>query len=115
MQRYEGASTLFGPCELLSPASRSPYFGGPSNHGLLIASGLDTLDAYIEKYSGLVNYLVPGVAGTLPSDALPIEQTSRAISFQVRQPSCQVFPTSIVLQTGAVMDNPPQAGNLVIH
>ena len=52
--------------------------------GILILFDLDTLDAYIDRYGGLVDYLAPGTAGTAPSDAAPPEQTSKAISLQVR-------------------------------
>ncbi|KAG2015237.1 ceramidase [Coprinopsis cinerea AmutBmut pab1-1] len=55
VQRYEGASTIFGPF---------------------------TLEAYIEKYSSLVPYLSDNTSGTPPSDAAPPEQTSKAISLQ---------------------------------
>ncbi|KAJ7213245.1 Neutral/alkaline nonlysosomal ceramidase [Mycena rebaudengoi] len=61
-QRYEGASTIYGP---------------------------NTLDAYIEKYTSLVPFLVSG--GTPTSDAPPPELTSKALS----------------LQTGVVFDAPP--------
>ena len=67
----------------------------------------DTLDAYIEKYGGLVDYLAPGSTGTPPSDVPPAEQTSKAISLQVRWLSCQGLSTAKPLQTGVVMDNPP--------
>lgn len=76
MQRYEGASTLFGPCELLWPSSRNSY-------RVLISFDLDTLDAYIARYGGLVDYLAPGPPSTPPSDPPPPEQTSKAISLQV--------------------------------
>ncbi|TDL22967.1 Neutral/alkaline nonlysosomal ceramidase [Rickenella mellea] len=55
VQRYEGASTLFGPF---------------------------TLEAYIDKYTSLVPFLAPSATGTPPSDAPPAEQTSKAISLQ---------------------------------
>ncbi|KIJ67392.1 hypothetical protein HYDPIDRAFT_173938 [Hydnomerulius pinastri MD-312] len=55
VQRYEGASTLFGPA---------------------------TLEAYIDRYSALVPYLADNATGTPPSDAPPPEQTSKAISMQ---------------------------------
>ncbi|KAL9712181.1 hypothetical protein Ac2012v2_005258 [Leucoagaricus gongylophorus] len=63
-QRYEGASTIFGQW---------------------------TLDAYIDKYSSMVQFLSNNASGTPPSDAPPAEQTSKAISFQ----------------TGVVFDAPP--------
>lgn len=46
----------------------------------------DTLDAYIDKYGGLVPYLADDAVGTPSSDAPPAEQTSKAISLQVRLP-----------------------------
>ncbi|KAJ6616808.1 Neutral/alkaline nonlysosomal ceramidase [Mycena sp. CBHHK59/15] len=55
VQRYEGASTLFGPY---------------------------TLEAYIDKYTSLVPFLGDGPIGTPPSNAPPAEQTSKAISLQ---------------------------------
>ncbi|KAI0269466.1 Neutral/alkaline nonlysosomal ceramidase, partial [Russula aff. rugulosa BPL654] len=57
VQRYEGASTLFGPY---------------------------TLDAYIDKYSSLVSYLADNAtAGAVPpSDPAPPDLTSRAISLR---------------------------------
>ncbi|KAF9449265.1 Neutral/alkaline nonlysosomal ceramidase [Macrolepiota fuliginosa MF-IS2] len=64
VQRYEGASTIFGQW---------------------------TLDAYIEKYSSMVQFLVDNASGSPTSDAPPAEQTSKAIS----------------LQTGVVFDAAP--------
>ncbi|KAF8181831.1 Neutral/alkaline nonlysosomal ceramidase [Pholiota molesta] len=55
VQRYEGASTIFGPF---------------------------TLEAYIDKYSSLVPFLADNASGTPASDAPPPEQTSKAISLQ---------------------------------
>ncbi|KAN0078212.1 Neutral/alkaline nonlysosomal ceramidase [Tylopilus felleus] len=55
IQRYEGASTVFGPA---------------------------TLEAYIDRYSALVPYLADQVTGAPTSDAAPPEQTSVAISLQ---------------------------------
>lgn len=55
VQRYEGASTIFGPF---------------------------TLESYIDKYSSLVSYLAPGSSVTPASDPAPPEQTSKAISLQ---------------------------------
>ncbi|KAF9221073.1 Neutral/alkaline nonlysosomal ceramidase [Gyrodon lividus] len=55
IQRYEGASTIFGPA---------------------------TLEAYIDRYNVLVTYLADNATGTPPSDAAPPEQTSKAISLQ---------------------------------
>ena len=52
------------------------------NHRLVA----DTLDAYIDKYGGLVPYLADDAVGTPSSDAPPAEQTSKAISLQVRLP-----------------------------
>jgi neutral ceramidase len=55
IQRYEGASMIFGPA---------------------------TLEAYIDRYSALVPYLADNVTGSATSDAPPPEQTSVAISLQ---------------------------------
>ncbi|KAH8097107.1 Neutral/alkaline nonlysosomal ceramidase [Cristinia sonorae] len=55
VQRYEGASTLFGP---------------------------HTLDAYIEKYTSLVSFLSPSASGSPPSDPPSADQTKKAISLQ---------------------------------
>ncbi|KAL5531837.1 hypothetical protein ACEPAF_5400 [Sanghuangporus sanghuang] len=55
VQRYEGASTLYGPF---------------------------TLEAYIDKYTSLVPFLGDAVSGMPTSDAAPAEQTSKAISLQ---------------------------------
>ncbi|THH07802.1 hypothetical protein EW145_g3130 [Phellinidium pouzarii] len=55
VQRYEGASTLFGPF---------------------------TLESYIDKYTSLVPFLAENATGTPASDAAPAEQTSKAISLQ---------------------------------
>ncbi|KAJ7815949.1 Neutral/alkaline nonlysosomal ceramidase [Mycena olivaceomarginata] len=55
IQRYEGASTIFGP---------------------------STLDAYIEKYSSLVPFLADSPTGTPASDAAPPELQSSALSLQ---------------------------------
>jgi neutral ceramidase len=56
VQRYEGASTIFGQF---------------------------TLEAYMDKYTSLVKYLNPATTGTPTSDATPAEQTSKAISLRV--------------------------------
>jgi neutral ceramidase len=55
VQRYEGASTIFGQY---------------------------TLDAYINKYTSLVPFIADTVTGTPTSDAPPPELTSSAISLQ---------------------------------
>ncbi|CAA7260368.1 unnamed protein product [Cyclocybe aegerita] len=55
IQRYEGASTIFGPY---------------------------TLEAFIDKYTSLVPYLANTATGTPASDPPPAEQTSKAISLQ---------------------------------
>jgi neutral ceramidase len=59
VQRYEGASTIFGQF---------------------------TLEAYMDRYSGLVKYLNPSTTGTPTSDAAPAEQTSKALSLRVSWP-----------------------------
>ncbi|PIL32954.1 hypothetical protein GSI_05072 [Ganoderma sinense ZZ0214-1] len=55
VQRYEGASTIFGKW---------------------------TLDSYIDKYGSLVSYLADSATGQPPSDPAPVDQTSKAISLQ---------------------------------
>ncbi|KAJ3559863.1 hypothetical protein NM688_g75 [Phlebia brevispora] len=55
VQRYEGASTLFGP---------------------------HTLDSYIQKYTSLVSYLNPSITSEPASDPAPEDQTTKAISLQ---------------------------------
>ncbi|KAF5353132.1 hypothetical protein D9758_008800 [Tetrapyrgos nigripes] len=55
VQRYEGASTIFGQY---------------------------TLEAYIDKYTSLLPFIADSVSGTPASDAAPAEQTSKAISLQ---------------------------------
>jgi len=55
IQRYEGASTIFGPF---------------------------TLEAYIDKYTSLVPFLADAPTGTPVSDAAPPELTSGALSLQ---------------------------------
>lgn len=55
VQRYEGASTIFGQF---------------------------TLDAYIDKYSSLVPFLADNAKDTPASDPAPSEQLSKAISLQ---------------------------------
>ncbi|RDB20798.1 Neutral ceramidase [Hypsizygus marmoreus] len=55
VQRYEGASTLFGQY---------------------------TLDAYIDKYSSLVPFLADNASGSPPTDPASPDQTSKAISLQ---------------------------------
>ncbi|KAI0333228.1 Neutral/alkaline nonlysosomal ceramidase [Cubamyces sp. BRFM 1775] len=55
VQRYEGASTIFGQW---------------------------TLDSYIDKYSSIVSYLADDATGQPPSDPAPVDQTSKAISLQ---------------------------------
>ncbi|TEB38006.1 Neutral/alkaline nonlysosomal ceramidase [Coprinellus micaceus] len=55
VQRYEGASTIFGPF---------------------------TLEAYIDKYTSLVPFLGDTASGTPPSDPAPEDQTKKAISLQ---------------------------------
>ncbi|KAH9888505.1 Neutral/alkaline nonlysosomal ceramidase [Cubamyces lactineus] len=59
VQRYEGASTIFGQW---------------------------TLDSYIDKYSSIVSYLADDATGQPPSDPAPVDQTSKAISLQARPP-----------------------------
>lgn len=72
VQRYEGASTIFGQC----------------NYKLTYAfinaeRTTDTLEAYMDKYTSLVPFLADTPPGTPASDAAPPELTSSAISLQV--------------------------------
>ncbi|KAF8883297.1 Neutral/alkaline non-lysosomal ceramidase-domain-containing protein [Infundibulicybe gibba] len=55
VQRYEGASTIFGQF---------------------------TLESYIDKYSSLVSFLADNASGAPASDPAPVDQTSKAISLQ---------------------------------
>ncbi|ETW74738.1 hypothetical protein HETIRDRAFT_391411 [Heterobasidion irregulare TC 32-1] len=55
VQRYEGASTIFGQW---------------------------TLDAYIDKYGSLVSYLADNTSGSPPSDPAPPDLTGSAISLR---------------------------------
>ena len=55
VQRYEGASTIFGKW---------------------------TLDSYIDKYGSLVSYLADNATGQPPSDPAPADQTGKAISLR---------------------------------
>ena len=55
VQRYEGASTIFGKW---------------------------TLDSYIDKYGSLVSYLADNATGQPPSDPAPVDQTGKAISLR---------------------------------
>ena len=75
-QRYEGASTIFGQCELSILPDQ--FFSGTNCWPVA-----DTLDAYINKYSSLVPYLADDAVGTPTLGAPPVEQTSKALSFQV--------------------------------
>ena len=43
-----------------------------------------TLDAYIDRYTELVQYLNPGVTRAPPTDAPPEDLTARAITLRVR-------------------------------
>jgi len=78
VQRYEGASTLFGSGKFYP-------------RGFLIMFSdelpLATLEAYINRYSELVSYLADNATGSPSSDAAPPEQTSKAISLQVSLPA----------------------------
>jgi neutral ceramidase len=74
VQRYEGASTIYGQCEY-------GYLSIFWKEVIQIYE--DTLDAYIDKYTSLVSYLADNATGTPVSDAPPPEQTSHAISLQV--------------------------------
>lgn len=74
VQRYEGASTIFGPCTCMGR--------GPDPRAECAVT-LDTLDAYIHEYGKLVPYLAPGIMSKPPSDAAPIDLSSEVISLQV--------------------------------
>jgi neutral ceramidase len=79
VQRYEGASTIYGQC--MCCISHHARFGD-----LMFFFLEDTLDAYIDKYTSLVTYLGPNATGTAASDPAAPEQTSKAISLQVPFP-----------------------------
>jgi hypothetical protein len=49
---------------------------------LLTRGYIDTLEAYIDKYTSLVPFLADDATGTPPSDPAPAEQLSKAISMQ---------------------------------
>jgi neutral ceramidase len=87
VQRYEGASTLFGPCEFSVRLWRCEI-------SLTVWHATDTLDAYIDKYSSLVSYLADdATAGEVPlSDPAPPDLTSGAISFRVRPYELEPIP-----------------------
>jgi len=108
VQRYEGASTLFGQCE-------SPVRLWRREISLTVWHAADTLDAYIDKYSSLLSYLADNAtAGQVPpSDPAPPDLTSAAISFRVRpRRSWNPFWTGLThgsspaVQTGVVFDSP---------
>lgn len=81
VQRYEGASTLFGPC-MLSSLTLFPR-GRFHVRCCIDYPHLVTLEAYINKCTSLVPFLAENASGTPSSDAAPAEQTSKAISLQV--------------------------------
>ena len=76
IQRYEGASTIFGPCRSWDQWIISNELISPLVHQ-------DTLESYIDKYTSLLSFLQPNVTITPSSDAAPAEQTSKAISLRV--------------------------------
>ncbi|KZT65421.1 Neutral/alkaline nonlysosomal ceramidase [Daedalea quercina L-15889] len=89
VQRYEGASTIFGPY---------------------------TLDAYIHEYGKLVQHLAPDAAEKPSSDPAPIDLTSEVISLQL--PVIQDTPP-LGKNFGDVLvdvevDSPYHAGDTVV-
>ncbi|EJD08259.1 Neutral/alkaline nonlysosomal ceramidase [Fomitiporia mediterranea MF3/22] len=88
VQRYEGASTLYGPF---------------------------TLEAYIDKYTSLVPFLSPSASGTPASDAPPAEQTSKAISLQtpVIQDNPPIFKSFGDVLSDVRTSSPYSAGETV--
>ncbi|KAE9406821.1 Neutral/alkaline nonlysosomal ceramidase, partial [Gymnopus androsaceus JB14] len=88
VQRYEGASTIYGQY---------------------------TLDAYIDKYTSLVPFLADTVTGTPASDAAPAEQTSMAISLQtpVVFDAAPIFTSFGDVQTDVSTAVPYAAGQTV--
>jgi Neutral/alkaline non-lysosomal ceramidase, N-terminal len=83
IQRYEGASTIFGQCK--SPPC--PYNSVSLAYVACLINeyvNLVTLEAYIDKYSSLLPFIADHPSGTPPTDAASPEQTSKAISLQVR-------------------------------
>lgn len=92
VQRYEGASTIFGKCKrFCSCHAPVPTLGSWRDAALTSNSIPGTLDAYIDKYSSMVQFLADSASGTPSSDAPPAEQTSKAISLRVRY----AFPTRV--------------------
>ncbi|PCH35497.1 hypothetical protein WOLCODRAFT_80219, partial [Wolfiporia cocos MD-104 SS10] len=89
VQRYEGASTIFGPF---------------------------TLEAYMDEYTSIVPYLAADAMGTPPSDPEPIDLTSKVISLQL--PVIQDHPP-LGKKFGDVLidvntSSPYQAGDTVV-
>lgn len=105
VQRYEGASTIYGPCKDF----RCTYHRGHLTH----VPHTDTLEAYIDLYSSLVPYLRPNVTDTPPSDPPPPEQTSKAITLRVRTPLQNFLVPTLMrelcfLQKGVMYDSTPR-------
>lgn len=85
VQRYEGASTIYGQCEpyILPYDCRSRASLAYVTYLMNECMNLVTLEAYIDKYSSLVPFLADNPSGTPPTDAPSPEQTTKAISLQV--------------------------------
>ncbi|KAG6876987.1 hypothetical protein C0993_011300 [Termitomyces sp. T159_Od127] len=77
VQRYEGASTIFGQCVWHSVIvlQRIAIQFNPIYAAV-------TLDAYIDKYSSLVPFLADNATGVPASDPAPVDQTPKAISLR---------------------------------
>ena len=78
VQRYEGASTLYGPRMLVQ--LRIVLNCDFDTFHLFFT---DTLDAYIDIYTNLVKYLIPGSAAYLAPGPTPPNQISVSMSLQV--------------------------------
>ena len=107
VQRYEGASTLFGPCKTLLFV-----FGSNENRLFILKMLTDTLDAYINKYSSLVSYLADNatVGAVPPSDPAPPDLTSRAISLRVRPAFTLLSHNGILLTANGRLSSQQKTG-----
>lgn len=89
IQRYEGASTIFGPGRLISFFCAHVSRADPQHPA--------TLEAYIDRYGALVPYLADRPPGSPAwSDPPPPEQTSAAISLQVCCHCCFILFFSFI-------------------
>jgi neutral ceramidase len=78
IQRYEGASTIYGQY---------------------------TLEAYMDKFTSIIKYLSPSATGSPISDAAPAEQISKALSLRVSDNSMTMSSKMLIKeQRGVVAD-----------